>query len=200
MNINKLVFDNVLVILFSFIWIPMIIILGIFKIIIDGRPILFKQSRTGYKGTPFMLYKFCTMNNLKDRDGKLLDDKDRLTRLGKFMRKYSLDELPGLFNVLKGDMSLIGPRPFISEYLKLYSKDQMVRHQVKPGITGWAQVNGRNSITWEEKFELDIWYVKNQSACLDIKIILKTIWKVINREGISHEKSSTMPKFKGTKK
>ena len=178
----------------------MIIILGIFKIIIDGRPILFKQSRTGYKGTPFMLYKFCTMNNLKDRDGKLLDDKDRLTRLGKFMRKYSLDELPGLFNVLKGDMSLIGPRPFISEYLKLYSKDQMVRHQVKPGITGWAQVNGRNSITWEEKFELDIWYVKNQSAYLDIKIILKTIWKVINREGISHEKSSTMPKFKGTKK
>ena len=105
MNINKLVFDNVLVILFSFIWIPMIIILGIFKIIIDGRPILFKQSRTGYKGTPFMLYKFCTMNNLKDRDGKLLDDKDRLTRLGKFMRKYSLDELPGLFNVLTGDMS-----------------------------------------------------------------------------------------------
>ena len=199
MNLFKFIFDNGLIILFSFILIPMILVLIILKFVFDETPMFFKQSRIGFMGTPFIIYKFCTMKDLKDKHGNFLEDKDRLTKLGKFMRKYSLDEFPGLWNVLRGDMSLIGPRPFISEYLTLYTKDQMVRHHVKPGITGWAQINGRNSLTWEEKFELDIWYVKNQSIWLDIKIIFKTFLKVLKREGISHEKSSTMPKFRGTK-
>ena len=162
-----------------------------------GRPIFFKQKRPGLKGEPFTFYKFRTMTNCEDGNGNLLPDKDRLTSFGKLLRKTSLDELPSLWNVLKGDMSLVGPRPLLMEYLPLYSIEQMRRHEVKPGITGWAQINGRNSISWEEKFKLDVWYVENQSIWLDFKIILLTIWKVLKREGISHGSEATMPKFKG---
>ena len=137
------------------------------------------------------------MTNKKDKNGKLLPDKDRLTSFGNFLRKTSLDEFPSLWNVLKDDMSLVGPRPLLMEYLPLYSAEQMRRHEVKPGLTGWAQINGRNAISWEEKFKLDVWYVDNQSFWLDVKIILLTIWKVLKREGISHRDDATMPMFKG---
>tara|TARA_Y100000768_G_C23863683_1_gene626978 strand:- start:358 stop:954 length:597 start_codon:yes stop_codon:yes gene_type:complete len=164
-----------------------------------GSPIIFKQFRPGINGTPFNFYKFRTMKNRRQDNGKSFSDEDRLTTLGKFLRKMSLDELPSLWNVLKGDMSLVGPRPLLMEYLPLYSERQMIRHKIKPGITGWAQINGRNTISWEEKFELDIWYVQNQSFWLDLKIILITIWKVLKQEGISHKQFATMPKFKGSK-
>jgi len=164
-----------------------------------GYPVIFKQKRPGLNGKTFNFYKFRTMTNEKDENGNLLADKDRLTSFGKFLRKTSLDELPSLWNVLKGDMSLVGPRPLLMEYLPLYSDKQMRRHEVKPGITGWAQINGRNAISWEEKFKLDIWYVDNQSFWFDIKIIFLTIWKVLKREGISHSGFATMEKFKGSK-
>ena len=139
------------------------------------------------------------MTNKKDKNGNLLPDKNRLSPLGLFLRRTSLDELPSLWNVLKGDMSLVGPRPLLKEYIKHYTPEQFRRHEVKPGITGWAQMNGRNTISWEEKFELDIWYIDNQSFWLDIKIIVLTIWKVLKREGISYKQSATMPKFRGNK-
>ncbi len=139
------------------------------------------------------------MTDDKDINDTLLPDDKRLTKFGNFLRKTSLDELPSLWNVLKGDMSLVGPRPLLMEYLSLYSKKQMRRHEVKPGITGWAQVNGRNAISWEEKFELDVWYVDNKTYFLDIKIILLTIWKVMKREGVSHKQFAIMPKFRGSK-
>jgi sugar transferase EpsL len=164
-----------------------------------GAPIIFKHQRPGLNGNLFTFYKFRTMTNQADKDGDLLSDEERLTSLGAFLRKTSLDELPSLWNVLKGDMSLVGPRPLLMEYLPLYSEKQMRRHEVKPGITGWAQINGRNAISWEEKFELDVWYVENQSFWLDIRILLLTIWKVMKREGVSHKKFSTMPQFRGNK-
>ena len=164
-----------------------------------GTPIIIKHQRPGLHGKQFTFYKFRTMTNTKNSEGDLLPDKNRLTPLGSFLRKTSLDELPSLWNVLKGDMSLVGPRPLLMEYLPLYSKEQMRRHEVKPGITGWAQINGRNTISWEEKFELDVWYVDNQSFWLDMKIIVLTIWKVLKREGVSHKEFATMPKFKGSK-
>ncbi|MDR4507401.1 MAG: sugar transferase [Candidatus Brocadiaceae bacterium] len=151
-------------------------------------------------GTPVFMYKFCTMTNERDVEGKLLPDEKRLTRLGRFLRSTSLDELPELINVLKGDMSLVGPRPLLMEYLPLYSREQFRRHEVKPGITGWAQVNGRNAISWEDKFTFDVWYVDNQSFCLDIKILWMTLIKVFRREGISQAGHSTMPEFMGSKK
>ena len=160
-------------------------------------PILFKQSRPGLNKKIFNIYKFRTMTNTCDKDGILLSDKVRLTRFGKFLRSTSLDELPSLWNVLKGDMSLVGPRPLLTEYLPLYSAHQAKRHEVKPGITGWAQVNGRNTISWSEKFDLDVWYVDNHSIWLDIKILLMTLIKVINRSGINQEGQTTMEKFKG---
>ncbi|WP_430786430.1 sugar transferase [Virgibacillus flavescens] len=159
-------------------------------------PILFKQERPGLGGKPFWLYKFRTMDNARVI---AVADYHRLTELGKFLRKYSLDELPQLINVLKGDMSLVGPRPLLMEYLSLYTKNQKLRHTVKPGITGWAQINGRNSIQWEEKFELDTWYVSNQSFMLDCKILFVTLLKVLKREGINQQNSTTMKKFTGTK-
>ena len=178
---------------------PILVIIGFCIFLIIGIPILFVQERPGYKNKVFNFIKFRTMTNCEDGNGNLLPDKDRLTSFGKLLRKTSLDELPSLWNVLKGDMSLVGPRPFLMEYLPLYSIEQMRRHEVKPGITGWAQINGRNSISWEEKFKLDVWYVENQSIWLDFKIILLTIWKVLKREGISHGSEATMPKFKGSK-
>ncbi len=164
-----------------------------------GAPVLFKQQRPGKDGKPFYLYKFRTMANLEDKQGNLLSDQVRLTGTGKFLRKYSLDELPQLINVVKGDMSLVGPRPLLMEYLSLYTEEQMLRHNVRPGITGWAQVNGRNAITWEEKFKLDTWYVRNQSMFLDFKILLFTVFKVVKKEGITQQGHITIEKFKGTK-
>ncbi|MFO1391239.1 MAG: sugar transferase [Agitococcus sp.] len=162
-----------------------------------GSPILFKQVRPGLHGQPFKMMKFRTMTDACDAQGNLLPDAERLTAFGKFLRSSSLDELPELINVLKGDMSLVGPRPLLMEYLPLYSPEQARRHEAKPGITGWAQINGRNAISWEQKFALDVWYVDNQSLWLDIKILLLTIKKVIIKEGISAEGEATMSKFTG---
>lgn len=162
-----------------------------------SRPVLFSQIRPGLNGKPFKMFKFRTMLRASDQTGQLLPDAQRLTSFGKFLRSTSLDELPELWNVLKGDMSLVGPRPLLMEYLPLYSAEQSRRHDVKPGITGWAQVNGRNALSWEEKFALDVWYVKNRSMKLDLSILLKTVIAVLTSKGISSEGHSTMPKFDG---
>lgn len=163
-----------------------------------GSPIFFKQKRPGLNGKPFQMIKFRTMTDAKDDQGSLLPDAVRLTRFGKFLRASSLDELPGLWNVLKGEMSLVGPRPLLMEYLPLYSPEQARRHEVRPGITGWAQVNGRNAISWEQKFKLDVWYVDNQSFWLDLKILFLTVKKVFVREGISASDHVTMQRFMGS--
>ena len=163
-----------------------------------GNPVLYNQKRPGKDGVPFMLYKFRTMKEDKDANGNLLPDDKRLTTIGKLLRSTSIDELPELWNVIKGDMSLVGPRPLLMEYLDRYTPEQARRHEVKPGITGWAQVNGRNAITFAERFQFDVWYVDNQSFLLDIKILLLTAWKTLVREGI-HQKGKTMEVFKGTK-
>ena len=163
-----------------------------------GKPVFFRQERPGWKGSIFQMFKFRTMTEARGEDGSLLPDADRMTRFGTFLRRTSLDELPELFNVLKGEMSLVGPRPLLVKYLPLYSDEQARRHQVRPGITGWAQVNGRNAISWEEKFKLDVWYVENYTLLLDLKILLMTLRKVFDREGISAEGEATMPEFLGT--
>ena len=162
-----------------------------------GSPILFYQFRPGRNAKPFQMIKFRTMRDRIDQGGRLLQDSERITSFGYVLRNSSLDELPELWNVLKGDMSLVGPRPLLMEYLPLYSSEQSRRHDVRPGITGWAQVNGRNSITWDEKFQHDVWYVENQSFWLDVKIICMTIKKVLAREGVSADGEATMPKFTG---
>lgn len=163
-----------------------------------GSPIFFRQVRPGIEGRPFNMVKFRTMTDERGPDGALLPDDQRLTALGAWLRSTSLDELPELFNVLKGDMSLVGPRPLLMEYLPRYSDRQARRHEVRPGITGWAQINGRNALSWEEKFELDVWYVDNRSLWLDIKILFKTVLQVLKRDGISHGEEATMPRFKGS--
>lgn len=163
-----------------------------------GSPVLFRQQRPGLGGCPFWLLKFRTMTDARGADGVLLPDSERLTRFGRFLRATSLDELPELINVLKGDMSLVGPRPLLMQYLERYTPEQARRHEVRPGITGWAQVNGRNAITWEEKFKLDVWYVDNWSLWLDIKIIFTTVWKIFKREGINQAGQATMEEFKGS--
>jgi len=162
-----------------------------------GPPMVFRQKRPGLNGQPFELLKFRTMADRRDAAGKKLPDSDRLTGLGRWLRTTSLDELPELWNVLRGDMSLVGPRPLLMEYLTLYSPAQARRHEVRPGITGWAQINGRNAISWEEKFKLDVWYVDNQSFWLDLKILLLTIIRVFQRSGISADGEATMPRFTG---
>jgi lipopolysaccharide/colanic/teichoic acid biosynthesis glycosyltransferase len=162
-----------------------------------GRPILFRQVRPGLLGKPFEIYKFRTMADLRDPQGNLLPDDQRLTPLGKFLRKTSLDELPELLNVLKGEMSLVGPRPLLMQYLERYSPEQARRHLVLPGITGWAQVNGRNAITWDDKFRFDVWYVDHWSLALDVRILLTTLWKVLTREGISQPGHATAEEFMG---
>lgn len=177
--------------------IPLYLVVAALVFINLGSPILFSQSRPGFKNQIFKLYKFRTMRNTLDTSGELIPDENRLTRFGKFLRSTSLDELPGLWNVLVGDMSLVGPRPLLVEYLPLYSTEQARRHEVRPGITGWAQVNGRNALSWQEKFELDVWYVDNQSLWLDIKILFLTVYKVIKRSDISAEGQVTMSKFTG---
>jgi len=164
-----------------------------------GSPVFFRQTRPGLHGKPFQMIKFRTMCDAIDANGRPLPDAERLTTLGHFLRSSSFDELPELWNVLKGDMSLVGPRPLLMEYLSLYSPEQARRHLVRPGVTGWAQVNGRNAISWDEKFKLDVWYVENRSLWLDVKIIWLTIQKVIKRDGISAAGQATMPKFTGSK-
>lgn len=163
-----------------------------------GKPVLFRQMRPGMGGTTFEMTKFRTMTDARDTSGELLPDADRLIGFGQFLRSSSLDELPELWNVLKGDMSLVGPRPLLMEYLPLYSERQARRHEVRPGITGWAQINGRNALSWEEKFELDVWYVENRTLWLDIKILFLTVWKVVKRDGISQDGEATMTKFSGS--
>lgn len=165
-----------------------------------GSPVLFKQIRPGLHGKPFEMVKFRTMKDAVDEQGNPLPDAERLTAFGKMLRATSLDELPEFWNVLKGEMSLVGPRPLLMEYLPLYNERQAKRHEVKPGITGYAQVNGRNAISWEQKFELDTWYVENRSFWLDIKILFKTVWKVVAKDDINAVNDATMPKFEGNKK
>jgi sugar transferase EpsL len=176
---------------------PLYMIIFLFVLFNYGPPVLFKQIRPGLNGNLFTLYKFRTMTLKKDANGQLLPDAERLTSFGRFLRSTSFDELPELWNVLNGDMSLVGPRPLLTEYLPLYSEDQMRRHEVRPGITGWTQINGRNALTWEEKFKLDIWYIEHQSFWLDMKILLMTVKKVLLREDISAKGDATMPVFTG---
>lgn len=196
----KRLFDLLVVSLFFLIWFPLIVIIAICVRINLGQPVLFLQIRPGQYERPFLLLKFRTMLDVSDKTGNILPDEQRLTPFGKFLRSTSLDELPELWNVLKGEMSLVGPRPLLMEYLPLYNSEQAKRHKVRPGLTGWAQVNGRNAISWEEKFKLDIWYVENYSIGLDIKILWLTVLKVLKREDISATGEATMKKFMGSKK
>ncbi|MDY0124200.1 undecaprenyl phosphate N,N'-diacetylbacillosamine 1-phosphate transferase [Sulfurimonas sp.] len=196
----KSLFDRTLALLLIILFSPIYIIVSLLILWKMGTPILFRQKRPGYQEKIFSIYKFRTMTNEKDINGELLPDEQRLAGIGKFIRSTSLDELPQLFNVLKGDMSFVGPRPLLVEYLELYNNEQKRRHDVKPGITGWAQVNGRNAISWEQKFELDTWYVDNRSFLLDIKILWLTFLNVIKRVDISSSASATMEKFKGNSK
>lgn len=192
----KRLFDIVIAIFVLTISFPILIVLAILIKGKLGSPVFFLQIRPGLNGKPFKIFKFRTM--LDVADGNSPSDESRLTPFGKWLRSISLDELPELWNVLIGDMSLVGPRPLLMEYLPLYSSEQNRRHKVRPGITGWAQINGRNAISWEEKFELDLWYVDNQSFWVDLKILFLTVKKVFDREGISADGDVTMPKFKGT--
>lgn len=184
--------------LLAFIW-PLLILLALLVRVNLGSPILFSQARPGRDRDIFNIYKFRSMTGATNEHGQLQPDNVRLTRFGAFLRNSSLDELPGLFSVIKGDMSLVGPRPLLVEYLPLYNNQQARRHEVRPGITGWAQVNGRNALTWEQKFEFDVWYVDNQSLWLDIKILFMTVFKVLKRSDISHAGEATMSKFMGSK-
>jgi sugar transferase EpsL len=177
---------------------PFLLILAVYIRIKLGKPVLFRQLRPGYQGKPFYIIKFRSMTDQRDDQGRLLPDKHRLTRLGRTMRAFSLDELPEMFNVLRGEMSWVGPRPLLTKYLERYTPEQARRHSVLPGITGWAQVNGRNALTWEDKFTLDVWYVEHWSFWLDIKILFMTVWKVIAREGISEPGHATAQEFLGT--
>jgi lipopolysaccharide/colanic/teichoic acid biosynthesis glycosyltransferase len=177
---------------------PFLAILAIAIYLNMGSPVVFSQLRGGKNNSIFTFYKFRTMTEQRDRDGKLLPDMQRLTPLGKFLRQTSLDELPQLWNVLRGDMSLIGPRPFVAAYLERYTPEQARRHAVAPGITGWAQINGRNSISWEEKFQLDLWYIDHWSLWLDIKILIQTVIKVVFKEGIDEDQDTTSTEFMGT--
>jgi lipopolysaccharide/colanic/teichoic acid biosynthesis glycosyltransferase len=176
---------------------PLLLVLAVLVWIIHGWPVLFRQQRAGYKGNPFFVFKFRTMTDSLAPDGSLLPDAERLTPFGRFLRSASLDELPELFNILRGEMSLVGPRPLFLKYLERYSPEQMRRHDVLPGMTGWAQVNGRNALTWEGKFTFDVWYVDHWSFWLDIKILWLTLWKTFKREGISQPGHATMEEFKG---
>jgi sugar transferase EpsL len=177
---------------------PALLFLAIMVRLKLGAPVLFRQARPGLEGKPFTLYKFRTMTDARDAAGRLLPDAERLTSLGRFLRSTSLDELPELFNVLCGDMSLVGPRPLLMQYLDRYTPEQARRHAVRPGLTGWAQVNGRNALTWEQKFAYDLWYVDHMSLWLDLKIIGLTVWKILAREGINQAGQATMDEFQGS--
>ena len=197
MPFNKRIFDITFALVALITLSPILLLIAILVRILIGTPILFKQRRPGYMGRPFIIYKFRSMTDRLTRDGSLAPDGERLTRFGSFIRSLSLDELPELFNILRGDMSFVGPRPLLMEYLPLYSPKQMRRHDVVPGLTGWAQINGRNAIDWPTRFSLDIWYVDHWSFWLDIKIIFMTVWKVLSREGVNQEGQPTVEYFKG---
>jgi sugar transferase EpsL len=197
MSFSKRLFDLAFALIALVILSPIILAIALLVRVFIGTPILFKQERPGYKGQPFVIYKFRTMTNRLARDGNLLPDAERLTRFGRLLRSLSLDELPELFNIVRGEMSFVGPRPLLMEYLPLYSPKQAHRHDVVPGLTGWAQVNGRNATDWPTRFDLDTWYVDNWSFWLDIRIILLTVWKVFSREGINQEGQATVKYFKG---
>jgi sugar transferase EpsL len=197
MSPTKRIFDLLIAIPCFIICLPILGIISLLVWIFLGTPILFRQERPGYKGRPFITYKFRTMTNQCGPDGKLLPDADRLTMFGRFLRSTSLDDLPQLWNVISGEMSLVGPRPLLMRYLDRYTPEQMRRHDVLPGITGWAQINGRNALDWEEKFRLDVWYVDHWSFWLDLKILFLTPWKVFRREGISQPGHVTAEEFRG---
>ena len=194
----KRFFDLSLSLLLGMLLLPFFILIAVMILFTMGRPVFFTQIRPGLRGEPFQIYKFRTMKNTRDQEGILLPDNLRLTAVGKYLRRFSLDELPQLFNVMKGDLSSVGPRPLLMEYLPRYTPEQARRHEVKPGITGWAQVNGRNAITWEEKFDLDTWYVDHRSFFLDMKILWLTLIKVFKKEGINANGYATMPEFTGS--
>jgi sugar transferase EpsL len=194
----KRLFDICFSIPLTILFLPFMLLISGFIVISMGLPVFFIQTRPGLYGKPFRIYKFRTMKDARGATGMLLPDNDRLTALGKLLRKYSLDELPQLINVLCSDLSFVGPRPLLMEYLPRYTPEQARRHEVKPGITGWAQINGRNAISWEEKFKLDVWYVDHQSFLLDIKILWMTFVRVLKREGISADGHVTMPEFTGS--
>ena len=196
--LSKRVLDLILTIMGLLILSPFLVIIAILVRVNFGSPAIFRQKRPGYQGKPFWIYKFRTMTNEVDDENNLLPDEQRVTHLGRFLRSYSLDELPELFNVLRAEMSWVGPRPLLMKYLDRYSPEQARRHAVLPGITGWAQVNGRNALTWEEKFKLDVWYVDHWSFMLDIKILLITIGKVLRREGINQPGQATAEEFMGS--
>ncbi len=196
-KVFKPLLDKIAAFLLIVLFLPVYMIVAILVYLKMGRPVIFTQNRPGYKGKIFKIYKFRTMTNEKDENGNLLSDEKRLKKAGKIIRSLSLDELPQLFNILKGDMSFVGPRPLLVEYLPLYNKEQQKRHDVKPGITGWAQVNGRNAISWKKKFKYDVEYVDKQSFLFDMKIVWMTILKVFKKEGISQNGKATMEKFNG---
>lgn len=195
--LSKRIFDLILTIPGLLIISPLLLIIAITILLIDGSPVLFKQVRTGLHGKLFNIYKFRTMSSRQDALGNLLPDTYRITPLGKFLRSTSLDELPELLNVLRGEMSLVGPRPLLPQYLERYSPEQARRHEVLPGMAGWAQVNGRNALSWEDKFRLDVWYVDHWSLWLDIKILFKTFYQILKREGISQPGHATAEEFMG---
>jgi lipopolysaccharide/colanic/teichoic acid biosynthesis glycosyltransferase len=200
MYFSKRLFDLLVTVLGLIIILPLMFLVSLLVWIFLGIPILFRQPRPGYKGRPFVIYKFRTMTNRTGPDGNLLPDAERLTLFGRFLRSTSLDDLPQLFNVFRGEMSLVGPRPLLMQYLKRYSPEQMRRHDMLPGITGWAQIHGRNTLDWEQKFRLDVWYVDHWSFWLDLKILFLTPWKVFKREGISQPGHATAEEFKGSTK
>ncbi len=196
----KRLFDLLVSLILFILLSPVMLVITLLVRIKLGKPVLFSQERPGLHGRLFRLYKFRTMRDLRGADGRLLPDEVRLTKFGRFLRASSLDELPELFNVLNGEMSLVGPRPLLVAYLERYTPEQARRHEVLPGITGWAQVNGRNALSWEAKFKLDVWYVDNQTFWLDLKILFLTLWKALKREGISAPGSATAPEFMGSDK
>ncbi|HEY9175916.1 MAG TPA: sugar transferase [Verrucomicrobiae bacterium] len=196
----KRAFDLLLVLGALFLLWPLLVVLALAVRLLIGNPVFFRQQRPGLWGRPFWLLKFRTMTNATDAAGNLLPDAQRLTGFGRFLRAFSLDELPELINVLKGDMSLVGPRPLLMEYLPRYTPEQARRHEVRPGITGWAQVNGRNAISWEEKFKLDVWYVDHHNLWLDFKILALTVIQVFQRKGINAAGHATMPAFEGSRR
>lgn len=198
MRLSKRLLDLLVSTLGLIIILPLMAVISLLVWIFLGIPVLFRQPRPGYKGRPFTTYKFRTMTNRLGPDGKLLPDAERLTPFGHFLRSTSLDDLPQLFNVLRGNMSLVGPRPLLMQYLQRYTPEQMRRHDMLPGITGWAQIHGRNTLDWEQKFRLDVWYVDHWSFWLDLKILALTPWKVFKREGISQPGHATSEEFKGS--
>lgn len=196
----KRLFDVLAVLLSAPVWLPLFAIVYLLVWWQLGQPVFFTQRRPGLRGRPFSLVKFRSMTDQRGPDGQRLPDSERLTPFGRFLRSSSLDELPELFLVLRGDMSLVGPRPLLMEYLDRYTPEQARRHELRPGITGWAQVNGRNAVSWEERFKLDVWYVDNRSFWLDLRILVVTTWRVLTRQGISAAGEATMPEFLGSKR